>query len=437
MTDSYKVLLLGAGLVSKPVVSYFLALEDCRTTVSSLYLEDAERLVGDHPRGRATSIDVSDDVALAPLVAEADVVISLVPYALHPRIARHCIEAGTHLVTASYTSPEMRTLDGHARERGVALLNELGFDPGFDHMTALRLIRKVRERGGRVRSFVSCAGGLPDAEAANNPWNYKFSWSPRGVLLAALADARFRKDGEVCNWSAEEVFANPMPYTIEGLGDFEMYVNRDAIKYAPLFGLERAETMIRGTIRYPGWCETIRALDRLQVLDETEHDWIGRRSFADWTRRAVPDGQSVAEFLGIASDHAIIERLQFAGLLDEEKIPAGRATAIDRVADRMQARMSYEPGERDMVIVRHEIEAYFDDGRPDERHVSLFVDYGDPQGDTGMAKAVSYPAAVAADLLLRGGIDVRGVHVPTDWSVAGPVLERLETMGLRAVEQQL
>lgn len=328
-----RVLLLGAGRVSRPIVRYFLDETREEIVVASLYVEDAERLIDGHPRGTAAALDVADEASLVSRIRDADVAVSLVPYALHPRIARLCIEHRVPLVTASYVSPEMQALDAEARARGVLLLNEMGFDPGLDHMSAAHLIRRARDRGARITRFVSCAGGLPHPDCADNPWKYRFSWSPRGVLLAGLADARYLADGHVVERPSPQPFAHPFPYPVHGVGTFEMYPNRDSVKYLDVYGLEHARDMLRGTLRYPGWCETMRALVALGLLDDAPRVWDGRTTFADWARSrtgrpAATDARGAREAaaakLGLAPGAAPLERLAWAGLFDEEPVPPAR-----------------------------------------------------------------------------------------------------------------
>ncbi|MBM3297895.1 MAG: saccharopine dehydrogenase, partial [Candidatus Aminicenantes bacterium] len=221
-----KVLVLGAGLVAKPLIDYFLDREAFEVVVSDLVPERARNLSGGRPRSRAVGLDIQDDFALASLIGSSDLVVSFVPYGHHPRVARHCLALNKHLLTASYVSGEMKALDGEARARGLVFLNEAGLDPGLDHMEAMRIIDRVRETGGKVVSFVSYCGGLPAPEANTNPFGYKFSWSPLGVLLASGNSARFLHHGREVVLPAEELFDRPAGISIERLGEFEGYPNR-------------------------------------------------------------------------------------------------------------------------------------------------------------------------------------------------------------------
>ncbi len=179
-----KILVLGAGMVAGAHVQYLLQQPDFHVTVATRTVGKAQEIVGDHPRGRARALDISDDEALGEAIAEHDLSVSLLPFVYHPVVARHCVEHAKPMVTTSYVKEEMAALDGPARAAGVVLLNEMGVDPGIDHMTAMRVITEAKHRGGRIVSFTSWCGGLPAPEANDNPFGYKFSWSPRGVLLA-------------------------------------------------------------------------------------------------------------------------------------------------------------------------------------------------------------------------------------------------------------
>jgi len=439
--NSHRLLILGAGLVTRPIVRYFLGRGDTEVTVASLLLRDAQALVADHPQGRALAVDVSDEAKLEPLIRDADVVVSLLPYVFHVQVARLAIRHRADLVTTSYVSPEMRALDDEARRAGVMLLNEVGLDPGLDHMSAVQMIDDIRRSGGRVNGFVSCCGGLPAPEAADNPWRYKFSWSPRGVLLAARLGARYLDRGVVHHIPGSNLFGHWWPREVEGLGAFEMYPNRDSLRYVEVYGLEEIGTMLRGTLRYPGWCETMKALVELGLLDVDARVWPEGSSYADMLAQRLPAGdgplrQRLAARLGLAADHAVLERLAWAGLFDDEPLPPAATSPLDVLAERFQQRMRYGDGQRDMVVLRHELTASWPGDRPAERRVALLVAYGEPGGDSATARTVSLPAALASALILEGRLHLPGVQVPNTRQIADPILEALGALGLRFVEHR-
>jgi len=437
-----RVLLLGAGLVTRPLVRYLLEQPDLELTIASRTVSKAERLLEGHERGRALALLVDDQEALARLVGEHDLTISLLPYTYHVRVAKLCLAAGKQMVTTSYISPAMRELDGEAREKGLTILNEIGVDPGIDHMSAMRVIDDVRARGGEVTAFSSCTGGLPAPEANTNPWGYKFSWSPRGVLMAGKNPGRFLRDGEVVDIPGPELFAHYNLLEVPGAGTFEAYTNRDSLGYIDLYGLQGIPNMFRGTLRYPGWCDTLKALVALGYLDDTERTDLAGKTFADLARLLDPQtgdagsaeelAAAVAGHLGLEPEAEPIRRFAWLGLFSDEPLPEA-PSIMDVLVARMLAKMSYEPGERDMLVMHHEFKARFDDHG--ERITSTMVDFGIPGGDSSMARTVSLPAAIATRLILEGKITRRGVLAPVHRDIYAPVLDELEKLEIVCREQ--
>jgi saccharopine dehydrogenase-like NADP-dependent oxidoreductase len=432
------VLIIGAGLVAAPLVRYLLGLPGVRVTLSDVEPGRAARLVGGHPRGRALALDLQDERSVRAEAAAADLLISMVPSPLHPAVARLAIDAGKDMLTASYLSPEMRELGPAAERAGVLILNELGLDPGIDHMEALRIIRGVKAGGGRVESFTSYCGGLPAPEANDNPFGYKFSWSPRGVLLASRSSARFLRDGRVETVPAERLFADPVAFSVSGLGEFEGYPNRDSVTYAETYGIPEAGTLIRGTLRWPGWCRTMLKIGELGLLGVEERDWTGwtfGRLILELTGR--PDGEdprhAAATFLRLAPGDEIMERLAWLGLFADEPVPIKRGGTIDILTARMVERLAYRTGERDMIALRHEFLVRRPDGRL-ERIRSTLVDFGVPGGDSAMARTVGLPVAIAARLILEGRIRQTGVRLPFDPAVYDPILAEVQALGLAFAE---
>ncbi len=435
-----KVLVLGAGLVAGPLVKYLLDQPEFSVVVADVEVARAGKLVAGHPRGRAELLDISDRSALAAAIGRADLVVSMVPYTFHPVVAAIAVELGKSVVTASYVSPAMRELDARAREKGVVLLNELGLDPGIDHMEAMRVIHEIHDSGGRVLAFMSYCGGLPAPEANTNPFGYKFSWSPRGVLLASKNSARFLKDGQVVTIPAADLFARPEVIAIPGLGEFEGYPNRDSVQYRETYGIPETLSIMRGTLRYPGWCATLKKMIELGLLDETPKDRMGA-TFSGLMRelaQAAPGADArgaVAARLGLEPGSAIVARLDWLGLFDTAKLPVEKGSALDNLASLMIRKLAYAEGERDMIILQHEFLAQTDSGR-NERIVSTLIDYGVPGGDSSMSRTVGLPAAIAARLVLEGKIRLTGVQVPVHPEIYGPILEELGALGIRFEEKR-
>jgi saccharopine dehydrogenase (NADP+, L-glutamate forming)/spermidine synthase len=434
-----KVLILGAGLVARPLVRYLLDQPDFRVEVASRTVSKAEKLIEGHPRGVAKELNLKSEEALKSEVAGADLVISMVPYAFHPKVAELCIAHKKQMVTTSYVSDAMKKLDADARKAGIIILNELGLDPGIDHMEAMRLIHEIHNKGGKLVGFISFCGGLPAPEANTNPFGYKFSWSPTGVLLAGKNSAQYLHDGEEVFIPSEKLFESYSLRSIEGLGVFEGYPNRNSLPYIGLYGVPETKTMLRGTLRNVGWCETIRTLVRLNVLDQEEKDWTGL-TLADFLRkllgtRAKDLKKAVSERLGISPGLAILRRLEWLGLFSDESLPLQKGSALDIISARMTAKLAYLPGERDMIVLQHEFFASYPKAGK-EKIVSTLIDFGIPGGDSSMARTVGLPAAIGTKLILEGKIRETGVHIPVSPEIYLPILAELKGLKIAFKEKR-
>lgn len=436
-----EVLVLGAGLVTRPHVEYLLNVAGFRVTVASRTLSKAQALIGDRVNGSAVQLDVSDKAKLHELIAQSDLAVSMLPYVYHPLVARHCIELKKDMVTTSYVSDAMQELDGLAQGAGVLILNEIGIDPGIDHMSAIQVIHRVRKNGGQVVSFTSYCGGLPAPEANTNPLGYKFSWSPRGVLLAGKNAARWRKDGQEIDVPGEELFDHHWPVHIEGLGELEGYPNRNSLPYLDIYGIPEARTIFRGTLRYPGWCETLRKLvDAGWLSDETTE--LAGLTFEQLTAKLLDTrGDDVCHEamarLGIAKDSYAFKNFDWLGLFSDEPLPATEGSPLDVLVARMLAKMQYAEGERDMLVMQHEFIAEYPDRREKitSTITSTMIDYGIPHGDTSMSRTVGLPAAIAVRMILQGQVELTGVHRPVMPELYDPILAELKELGIGFTEK--
>ena len=438
-----KVVVFGAGMVAGAHVRYLLD-HGFQVTVASRTVSKAEELVKGHPNGRAAAVNSDDTAALEALISQHDLAVSLLPYVYHPVVARLCIKHRVHMVTTSYVKQVMADMDAEAKAAGVILLNEIGVDPGIDHMTAMRVIHKVQAEGGKIARFVSWCGGLPAPEANTNPFGYKFSWSPRGVLLAGKNSAQYLWDGEMVVIPNGELFDHhvTVPVVVEGkLTDFEGYPNRDSLSYMKPYGIEGTRTMFRGTLRNVGWCDTLRKIADLGLLDEAPRSDLEGATWADLTRKLTGSRgdlrADLAAFLNVAVDSAaympkVISDLTWLGLLSDDPLPAGVDSPIDILCARMMAKMQYAPGERDLLIMQHQFLAEYPDRQ--ERITSTLVDFGIPGGDSSMARTVGLPAASGVRLVLEGTINLTGVQVPVVPEIYEPVLAELEALGIKFVE---
>jgi saccharopine dehydrogenase-like NADP-dependent oxidoreductase len=438
-----KILILGAGLVAKPLVRYLLDQPDFEVEVASRTVSKAEKLVSNHPHGKAKELNLKDEESLKNEISKADLVISMVPYSHHPKVARYCIEYKKNMVTTSYVSEIMKSLEGEAKKAGILILNEVGLDPGIDHMEAMRIIHEIEENGGELLGFTSYCGGLPAPEANTNPFGYKFSWSPTGVLLAGKNSAQYLKDGQQVFIPSQDLFDNYKIIPIEGLGEFEAYPNRDSLPYIQLYGIQSTKTMLRGTLRNKGWCSTLKKIAELGLLDETEKDWSGL-TYKGYLRRLMSEPaekdikKALSAHLKIKENSDIVKRFEWLGLLADNPLPLAKGSALGVLSARMTEKLQYGQGERDMIILKHEFIASYPGKKKKqmEKITSTLVDFGIPHGDSSMARTVGLPAAISTRLIIQGKIKQKGVHIPVIPEIYRPVLEELKKLGIAFKEKR-
>ncbi len=433
-----QILVLGAGLVARPLVRYLLEQDGFEVKVASRTLSKAQQLIGEAKNGSAEQLNVNDTATLEHLVSKADLAISLLPYTYHPLIARLCVKHCRPMVTTSYAKDEMRALDSSAKKAGSILLNEIGVDPGIDHMSAMQVIRRIKKSDGELVSFSSYCGGLPAPEANDNPFGYKFSWSPQGVLLAGKNPARYLKDGKIVNVPGDELFAHHWPVEIEGFGTLEGYPNRDSLSYIETYEIPSVRSMFRGTLRYPGWCETMKKVAELGLLDESARDDLADLTFRKLTAKLAGGSgttlkRDLAAFLKIDEDSKVISNLEWLGLLGDDPLPQKAQSLLDVLATRMHEAMRYAPGERDMLIMQHEFITRYPDRA--EKITATLIDYGVPHGDSSMSRLVGLPAAIATKLILLGSIDLVGMQIPVTPALYEPILAELSQMGVSFTEK--
>uniref|UniRef100_A0A1Q3EWG7 Alpha-aminoadipic semialdehyde synthase, mitochondrial n=1 Tax=Culex tarsalis TaxID=7177 RepID=A0A1Q3EWG7_CULTA len=438
-----RVLVLGAGFVSAPLVEYLHREGNVSIKVGSQIKEEADRLANRYQGIESVYINVEDESAnLQHLCEESDVVVSLLPYALHGLIAKHCVAGRTHLVTASYLNDEIKALHESARDAGVTLMNEVGLDPGIDHMLALECIEEVQEKGGTVESFVSFCGGLPAPEHSDNPLRYKFSWSPRGVLLNTLSAAKYLSKGQVVEISGGGELLTA-PRELEFLPGFalEGFPNRDSTKYQELYGLSNVHTLLRGTIRYKGFSDSIKPMQLLGLIDPNPHPLLHPHGpELTWRQLVINllglvDAEIFYENLRIKLAERVgnIEGIEELGLLNNTPV-VKMGSPLDTLSHYLSKKLAFANTERDLIVLRHDVGIRWSDGRREERGIN-FVTYGQPAihgGHSAMAVTVGFPAAIAAKMILDGEIQQRGVVLPFTSDIYRPMLARLENEGLVA-----
>lgn len=435
-----QILLLGAGFVARPLARYLLDQPEVKLIIASRTVSKAERLIGNHARGTAQQLNVENKEALKEVISEADIVISLLPWVHHLKVAKLCLESKKHLITTSYVKPEMRALDKEVRQKGLLFLNEIGVDPGMDHMAAMNIIDGVNNAGGKILGFYSYCGGLPALENNNNPLGYKFSWSPVGVMLAATNNGRYLKDGKIIEVSGEQLFEHYWFKEIPGAGVFEAYVNRDALPYIDLYNIQSTKTMYRGTLRNISHCESWNYFKKLGLLNQKV-----TFDFRKITPRQVianlikSDGRDlikdVASFLNIPEYSVTIKKLEWLGLFRDRQLPLATVSVFDMFAHVLKEKLVYSEGERDLLVQHHEFIAEYR-GNKKELITSTMVDLGIRGGDSSMARTVSLPAAIATKLIINGKINLTGVHIPVVPEIYKPVLAELETLNIKFVERK-
>jgi len=428
------ILILGAGMVAPPVIKYFLENTDYRIVVADQVYSKAEKLAGNSERAKALKLDIHEVKKVEREISLADAVISVLPYNFHPEVAKYCIKQRKHLITASYVSDSMRKLDERAKEAGIILLNEIGLDPGIDHMEAMRIIHDIKDEGGQIDSFISFCGGLPAPEANTNPLGYKFSWSPLGVLLAGKNQAEYLKNGRKVKIAPEALLKNPLKINIEGIGELDGYPNRNSLPYIDTYGIQSTTTMLRGTLRYKGWCAFIQAAVEIGLLGEESKNWKGF-SYESMMRELIQNTgnadikTALSDFLHLDIDSDVIKAFEWLGLFQKKTLPLEFGSALDILTKNLQANLQYRKGERDMIILQHLLHAKYPDGRG-KKVTSSLIDFGIPDGDTSMARTVGLPLAIGTRLILEEKISETGIQIPVIPQIYRPVLKELNALGI-------
>ena len=438
------ILILGAGLSTNVLIDYLLnnaAENDWHITLADIDEEVAKKKVNGHDRGTAISFDINDDEMTNKVIGESDVVISMLPAFMHGPVATKCIEMKKPMLTASYASEEIKALDEKAREAGIPIYMELGLDPGIDHMSAMSVINKIKDSGSELTSFYSFTGGLVSPDSDNNPWNYKFTWNPRNVVMAGNGVSQFIRNGRYKYIPYHRLFDRAFTRKILGYGDFEVYANRDSLKYRSIYNIKDIPSMFRGTIRRPGFSKAWNVFVRLGMTEDTytleNSENMTYRQFLNSFLRYepnVPAEIKLQEYCPNAADPVVMEKLKWLGIFDERKIGLKNATPAQILQKLLEERWKMDPQDKDMIVMQHEFK-YLDDGI-EKMIVSAMAVIGKNQTETAMAITVGLPLAIATKLLLQGKIQHSGVVLPIDKEMYEPILEELETFGITFEEKE-
>lgn len=439
--------IIGAGRSASSFITYVLDRTEKYNWQLKVYDQDldlAKSKTLDHPRATAHQIDINNEVARISLIEESDIVVSMLPAAMHVDVARECIRFKVPMVTASYVSEEMRALDKQAKDAGIILMNEVGVDPGIDHMSAMKMIDEARDSGATLELFESFTGGLlAEQSEKDNPWKYKFTWNPRNVVLAGAGGAvKFKQEGKYKYIPYSQLFRRTELFNINGHGKFEGYPNRDSLKYRSEYGLESIPTIFRGTLRRPGFC---RAWDVFVKLGMTDDSYTLENS-AEMTYRdfvnlflAYNPNDSVElklmHYLGIPQDSDIMEKLEWTGMFSNTKINLPNATPAQVLQLILNDKWTLLEDDRDMIVMYHKL-GYELNGERKMIESSMVVE-GEDKINTAMSKTVGIPVAIATKLILQEVISLKGVQIPIYPNIYEPMLKELEKHGISFKEKAI
>lgn len=437
------ILIIGAGRSAASLIEYLLEgaeENNWRVTVVDRDMKLAEQRVSGHPRGSAMAFEMDDHSLRSRLIEEADLVVSMLPATMHIAIAKECVERGVHLITPSYTTREMRALHDAAIENGVLLLNEMGVDPGIDHMSAMQIIHRLREKGARINRFESFTGGLVAPESDDNPWNYKFTWNPRNVVMAAQGGtAQFIHNHRLKYIPPHKIFKRFKAIEVPGYGTFDGYANRDSLSYRKVYDLERVPTIYRGTLRGEGFCEAWNVFVQLGITTEdfeVECEDMTYREFINaflMYDEELPVEEKLKSYLDLSDE--IMAKLEWLGIFEDRLIGLTSATPAAILQKLLEEKWSLGEDDKDMIVMWHRFD-YEIEGVEHELHSSL-VYIGRDRNFTAMSDTVGWPVAIAAKLILNGKLSLKGVQLPILPEIYTPILNELDHLGVEFIESEV
>lgn len=439
------ILVIGAGLSSSSLIRYFLdnSIENnWQVRVVDQDIELAKRKIDGHPNGVALSFDALNPLERRPEIEKADLVVSMLPARFHVEVAKDCIELKTNLITPSYVSKEMKALDAEAKAAGIIIMNEIGVDPGIDHMSASKILDEIKAKGGKLHSFKSFCGGLVAPENDNNPWNYKFTWNPRNVVVAGQGGAAcFIEENQYKYIPYTQVFQRLDEVEIPGYGKFEGYANRDSLSYRSIYGLDDIPTIYRGTFRRVGFCKAWNVFVQLGMTDDSykleRSELLTPRTFlnAFLPYKIVDSVENKLKKYFTFDDEDLFKKMEWLGIFDDSKpigIPnASPAQLLEKI---LVDKWKLSPGDKDMLVMYHEFVAEVE-GK-NTRIVSSMVNIGENQTYTAMSNTVGLPVAICGKMILKGDLKLKGVLVPVMSEVYTPILNELESFGIKFTETE-
>ena len=405
-------------------------------------LKNAQVKVKDHERAEAFEFNVTNEIQRSKEISNADLVISMLPAHMHVEVAQQCVGLKKHMVTASYVSKEMEELDQDAKDAGVVIMNEIGVDPGIDHMSAMRVIDQIKSKGAKILQFESFTGGLVAPESDDNPWNYKFAWNPRNVVLAGSGGAvKFKQEGRYKYIPYHQLFRRTEIIELPEYGRFEGYANRDSLKYREAYELKDIPTIYRGTFRKPGFGKAwdvfvkLGATDDSYVIEDSEN--MTFRQFLNSFLAFNPDDSvelKLMHYLRIEQDSDVMFKLKWLDLFEEIKIGIPNATPAQVLQHILERKWTMKDTDLDMIVMYH-LFGYELNGK-NHATESYMVIKGEDRIHTAMAKTVGLPVGIAAKMILNGKIFTPGVQVPIKKEIYEPVLAELEEYGIQFIERE-
>ena len=421
------ILLFGAGKSATVLIDYLkqnASEKRWKVTIADVDLAAIQLKLGNHELVKPVQLSIENEKKRRELIEDADVVISLLPATLHYLVALDCLAFSKHLLTASYVDEKIQALSGDIKQQGILFLCEMGLDPGIDHMSAMQLIHRIKDTGGRISSFISHCGGLVAPEYDNNPWHYKISWNPRNVVLAGKSGAVYKEKLAIRSTKYEALFDDCDEVAIDGVGQLAYYPNRDSLSYIPIYELEEADTFIRTTLRHPDFCKGWKQIIDLGLTDEVVMLDTDGLSISSFLRQQFLNKNISSDF----KNDRLNAQFLFLGLTDDTLINKGYCSPADILQFILEKKWVLQPEDKDMVVMLHEIE-YEVKGQKSKVKSSLVVK-GEDNMQTAMAKTVGLPLGIAATLLLEGKIIETGLHIPIIPGIYEPVLKALENHGI-------
>jgi len=440
-----KILVIGAGLSSSSLIEYLLnnsLTHEWKITVGDMSEELAKFKVKGHKNARPIGFDIFNEIQRNEEISNADLVISMLPANMHPVVAKACLHYKKHMVTASYVSDEIKEMDKEVKKAGLIFLNEIGLDPGIDHMSTMEALENIKIQGGEMVSFQSYCGGLVAPKYDNNPWNYKFTWNPRNVVLAGQSTAKYLYDGSYKYVPYTKLFERTVRMNVLNYGEFEGYPNRDSLKYRSIYGLDNIKTMIRGTLRKTGFAKAWNVFVQLGMTDDTYSiENSESMTYAEFTNtylkyeNNLTVEEKLAKYLNLDLESNTMYKLRWLGIFENQKIGLKNATPAQILQQLLEKKWKLENNDIDMIVMQHQF-GYKINGEEKLMTSSLVVE-GKDNIQTAMAITVGTPVAIATKLILTGVIKTTGVHVPVIKEIYKPVLEELKDYGIKFIEQQV